>query len=91
MQEVFNELGYAFSWDVLNAKNYGIPQNRERLFVVGIRNDILLNEQFVFPEPIPLTKTMKDFLIYLKRRSLTFPRIRNALFQRTYYGSIFNS
>lgn len=63
MQEVFNELGYAFSWDVLNAKNYGIPQNRERLFVVGIRNDILLNEQFVFPEPIPLTKTMKDFLI----------------------------
>ena len=63
MQEVFNELGYTFSWNVLNAKNYGIPQNRERLFVVGIRNDILLNQQFVFPEPIPLTKTMKDFLI----------------------------
>lgn len=63
MQEVFNELGYTFSWNVLNAKNYGIPQNRERLFVVGIRSDILLNQQFVFPEPIPLTKTMKDFLI----------------------------
>ena len=63
MQEVFDELGYTFSWSVLNAKNYGIPQNRERLFVIGIRNDILCKEQFKFPEPIPLEKTMKDFLI----------------------------
>lgn len=63
MQEVFKELGYSFDWTVLNAKNYGIPQNRERLFVVGIRNDLSQEVDFTFPEPIPLKKKMKDFLM----------------------------
>lgn len=63
MQEVFLELGYTFSWKVLNAKNYGIPQNRERLFVVGIRKDLENCENFEFPKEIPLKRVMKDFLI----------------------------
>lgn len=63
MQEVFSELGYNFSWKVLNAKDYGIPQNRERLFVVGFRNDLKLTSSFSFPEPIELMKKMKDFLM----------------------------
>lgn len=63
MQEVFKELGYSFSWTVLNAKNYGIPQNRERLFVVGMRNDLAQISEFQFPEAIPLEKKMKDFLM----------------------------
>lgn len=63
MQEVFAELGYDFSWSVLNAKNYGIPQNRERLFVVGFRKDLMLSKKFEFPVAIPLEKKMKDFLI----------------------------
>ena len=61
MQEVFEELGYKFSWKVLNAKNYGIPQNRERLFVVGIKEDLLGERTFEFPEAIPLEKKMKRF------------------------------
>lgn len=63
MQEVFKELGYSFAWSVLNAKDYGIPQNRERLFVVGIRDDIEIKETFEFPEAIPLEKKMQDFLM----------------------------
>ena len=63
MQEVFSELGYSFSCKVLNAKNYGIPQNRERLFVVGFRDDLKLNSLFDFPSPIELKKKMKDFLM----------------------------
>lgn len=63
MQEVFTELGYRFSWSILNSKNYGIPQNRERVFVVGFRNDLLLEHDFKFPTPIPLEKKMQDFLI----------------------------
>lgn len=63
MQEVFKELGYSFSWTVLNAKNYGIPQNRERLFVVGIRDDLTQITPFEFPQPIPLEKKMKNFLM----------------------------
>ena len=63
MQQVFSELGYTFDWKILNAKDYGIPQNRERLFVVGFRNDLQLEKEFSFPEPIELEKKMKDFLM----------------------------
>ena len=63
MQEVFKDLGYEYYYSVLNAKDYGIPQNRERLFVVGFRNGFLPEKGFVFPEPIELKCTMKDFLI----------------------------
>ncbi len=62
MQEVFKELGYSFSWKVLNARDYGIPQNRERLFVVGFRDDLDLDHEFEFPQAIELDKKMKDFL-----------------------------
>ena len=63
MQQVFNELDYDFSWDILNAKDYGIPQNRERLFVVGFRKDLNLDVKFTFPEKIKLEKRMQDFLL----------------------------
>lgn len=55
------ELGYNNYWQVLNAKDYGIPQNRERVFVVSIRKDID-NNGYVFPEKIPLELRFKDVL-----------------------------
>lgn len=61
MQQVFSELDYSFSWKVLNARDYGVPQNRERLFVVGFRND--LDVEFSFPQAIELEKKMQDFLL----------------------------
>ena len=63
MQQVFSELDYSFSWKVLNARDYGIPQNRERLFVVGFRNDLNLDVEFSFPQAIELEKKMQDFLL----------------------------
>lgn len=47
---------------LLNAKDFGIPQNRERIYLVGIRKDIRLKKPFKFPEPIVLTRTNADFL-----------------------------
>jgi len=47
---------------LLNACDYGIPQNRQRIYLVGIRNDLMLSRPFVFPKPIKLTKTNSDFL-----------------------------
>ncbi len=46
---------------VLNAKHYGIPQNRERVYCVIIRKD-LDNGKFKFPSPIPLKKALVDML-----------------------------
>ena len=63
MQQVFSELDYRFSWKVLNARDYGVPQNRERLFVVGFRNDLDLDVEFSFPQAIELEKKMQDFLL----------------------------
>lgn len=48
-------------WQVLNAKNYGIPQNRERVYCVIIRKD-LDNGKFKFPAPIPLKRALVDML-----------------------------
>lgn len=63
MSKVFSDIGYTWSFQVLNAKDYGIPQNRERLFVVGFRKDLQLANSFDFPKPIPLSRTMQDFLL----------------------------
>ena len=54
------QLGYDNYWQVLNAKNYGIPQNRERVFAISIRKD--LNETFEFPKVEELTKRLADVL-----------------------------
>ncbi len=55
------DYGYNVYWQVLNAKNYGIPQNRERVYCVIIRKD-LDNGKFKFPEPIQLKHTLADML-----------------------------
>lgn len=59
ISSVFNSLGYKVYSSTLNAKDYGIPQDRLRLFVIGFKDN---NVNFKFPEPIKLNKTMFDFL-----------------------------
>ena len=59
-QEAMKNLGYVNYYKVLNAKDYGVPQNRERVFTVSIREDV--NKQFSFPEKMPLKKRLKDIL-----------------------------
>lgn len=59
IQNVFNDLGYSINSKILNSCDYGIPQSRNRIFVVGFRKK---NTDFLFPKPIKLQKTMQDFL-----------------------------
>ena len=58
--EAMDKLGYSNYYQVLNAKDYGIPQNRERIFVVSIRKDI--DKGYTFPGPQELTLRLKDIL-----------------------------
>jgi DNA (cytosine-5)-methyltransferase 1 len=51
---------YHVYWKVLNAKNFGVPQNRERVFIIGIRDD--QDNTFRFPVEFHLTKRLKDVL-----------------------------
>lgn len=54
------DMGYKNYYQVMNSKDYGIPQNRERVFTVSIRSDI--KKDFKFPEPFPLKVFLKDLL-----------------------------
>lgn len=95
MKEVFADLGYKVFYTfngkpaVLNARDYGIPQNRERMFVVGFRNDINLIKDFEFPTPIPLEKKMQDLLLdnvsgayYLPKKGVDFVTSEKNLTKR---------
>ena len=53
-----NYCGYDVYYQILNSRNYGIPQNRERVFCVGFKNET----DFKYPMPIPLMKSIHDFL-----------------------------
>ena len=76
IKATFDELGYKYFYKVLNAKDYGMAQHRERIFVVGFKDK---RKNFKFPEAIDLEHTMQDFLedyidskYYLKEKGVKF-------------------
>lgn len=58
--EIMEQLGYTNYYQVLNAKDYGIPQNRERVFTISIRTD--LDRGYIFPPKEELKLRLKDML-----------------------------
>lgn len=75
IHDIFEELGYDVHFRVLNSRDYGIPQNRERLFCLGFRKPT----EFKFPAPIELEYRMYDFLedyfdtkYFLKEKGIKF-------------------
>lgn len=76
IKATFDELGYKYFYQVLNAKDYGMPQHRERIFVIGFKDTSV---DFTFPNPIELEHKMQDFLedyidskYYLKEKGVKF-------------------
>lgn len=72
------QAGYNNYWKILNSKDYGIPQNRERVFIVSIRKD-LDDGNFKFGEPFPLEFRLKDMLeeevdekYYLSEKAISY-------------------
>ena len=62
VENTMKELGYSFSSKVINAADFGIPQKRERIYMVCFRNDIEI-EKFRFPKSFELKKHVEDFLL----------------------------
>ncbi|MDY4562086.1 MAG: DNA cytosine methyltransferase [Candidatus Cryptobacteroides sp.] len=70
-----NDCGYDVYYQVLNGKDYGVPQSRERIYCIGFKKET----EFSYPSPIPLDKTMYDYLdrkfdfkYFLKRKGVSF-------------------
>ena len=89
MSNVFTSLDYEWEYKVLNARDYGVPQNRERVFVVGVRKDLAKGRKYAFPEPVKLDKTMRDYLLdnvsaryYLPEKGIEFVTSQKNLDKR---------
>lgn len=87
-QEKLESLGYKNKWQVLNAKDFGIPQNRERCFMVSILGDYY----YEFPKTMKLEKRLKDMLesevdekYYLSDKAI------NGVFNSTFNSSTLDS
>ncbi|MDB9452085.1 DNA cytosine methyltransferase [Dolichospermum circinale] len=59
-------IGYCVKWKVLNAYDFGLPQNRDRVFIVGIRRDIERCQEYKFPKPLNIHPKVLDILDELK-------------------------
>lgn len=63
MINTIKEIGYDYKYEVLNARHYNVPQNRERWYCIGIKKDSGINiDDFYFPEPIELTTKLSDII-----------------------------
>lgn len=62
IQEIFSDIGYYYHFRVLDARDYGIPQGRRRLFVVGFKEEVLA-DKFKFPPKKELEITMQNLLL----------------------------
>lgn len=60
LNNLLSDIGYNCSYAMLNAKDYGVPHNRKRVYAVYTRKDI--GSDFTFPKPVPLKRLLKDVL-----------------------------
>ena len=58
----FKKLNYKIYWKVLNCKFYGVPQSRNRVFIVGLHKSKYANIDYQFPEPLPFNPSLSTFL-----------------------------
>lgn len=58
--DIFRQEGYTVCWEVLNAWHYGVPQKRERLITIGIRNDLVSEVFFLYPSPHNYCPVIRD-------------------------------
>ncbi len=77
--EALNKLqGYAIDWKILNTKDYGIPQNRERLFIVGRKGSTPFN----WPSSVPLVRKLSEYVDTENRERKQYSETREAYIKK---------
>lgn len=88
--QMFETEGYVVSWKLLKASDYGVPQDRERVFIVGYQKS--LGKKFVFPEPLKSKKTLRDAIGDLAKLKIgATKKVKNHEFMDSGYSPIFMS
>ena len=70
----FEQLGYIVKKRVLNSYDFGVPQNRERIYIVGIKDDLYLSTQFEFPLPTSGGHKLEDLIDGLEQANETLSK-----------------
>ena len=87
--KALRESGYQVTWKLLKASDYGVAQDRERVFIVGLHNN--LNETFEFPPPVSNKVTLKDAIGDLNCLDIGSPNIKNHEITDIGFSPIFMS
>lgn len=87
--ELFDKEGYEVSWKLLKASDYGVPQDRERVFIVGYHKS--LGKKFVFPEPDKNKKTLKDAIHDLSKLKIGSKKVMNHDLTTSSFSPIYMS
>ncbi|TSO26379.1 DNA cytosine methyltransferase [Lactobacillus sp. LL6] len=82
IKEDFSAAGYYVTVQLLNAKNFNVPQSRERVFIVGVRNDI--HKKYKYEYPLPITDTLEKPLVTLKDAIGDLPENPDDVFDSNY-------
>ena len=86
----FAAAGYKVFVNLVNAKDYGVPQNRERVFIIGIRNDIVTNYHFHYSLPAPTNGIFGKPFVTLRDAIEDLPIVADDVFDSS-YSSIYMS
>ncbi len=85
----FRDVGYDVSYQLLNAKNYNVPQDRQRVFIIGFRQDKKIN--FSFPESSQNMVSLQDSIADLKDSAVAYDADSPNDFNHEYYTAGFSS
>jgi DNA (cytosine-5)-methyltransferase 1 len=85
----FKEIGYDVSYQLLNAKHYNVPQDRQRVFIIGFRQDKKIN--FAFPKPCEHILSLQDSITDLSDSAIAYSNDNPNNFNHEYYTASFSS
>ena len=79
--DIFKQAGYTIQKKVLNAWNFDVPQKRERLIIIGIRNDLVDKVVFNFPKEHKYKPCLRDILLDCQKDQVSYGRNKRKIFE----------